>query len=113
MAFVYLIFGQGLITLVSIMLTHNFLQQVNALCWLLATGIGIAVIYGLDFSRALTQKPYPIVSSAFYGGFHRLAWGVALGWVVFACSRGYGGKNLLLFENMMTFENNLKLRLGQ
>jgi len=69
----------------------NLFKEVNALCWILAVGTGVGVIYGLDYSGVFDSEPYPIVSSAFYGGFHRLAWGVALGWVVFACSRGYGG----------------------
>jgi hypothetical protein len=74
----------------------------NVACWLVAAGTGIAVIYGLDFSRALTQNYYSKVLNAFYGGFHRLAWGAAVGWVVFACSRGYGGK-----ESRLKIKNNL------
>jgi len=61
------------------------------LCWLTAIGTGVGVVYGIDMSPIITQDFYSTTASAFYGGFHRLAWGLALGWVVFACSRGYGG----------------------
>merc|ERR1719384_3084673 len=27
--------------------------------------------------------------SAFYGGFHRAAWAIALGWLIFACCGGF------------------------
>ncbi len=31
-------------------------------------------------------------ANASYNAFHRLAWGVALAWLIFACHNGYGGK---------------------
>jgi hypothetical protein len=37
-------------------------------------------------------KDLSLAASAVYGGFHRFAWAVAIGWVVFACCRGYGGQ---------------------
>ena len=30
-------------------------------------------------------------SSAFYNGFHKIGWSLALAWVTFACHKGYGG----------------------
>ena len=43
----------------------------------------------------LEKEPLSLAANAVYGGFHRFAWAVAIGWVVFACCRGYGGKLLL------------------
>ena len=59
---------------------------VTAGCWILATCLGLSVIYGLD---PLGQ--HNAVENATYGGLNRLAWAVAVGWLIFACSRGYGG----------------------
>ena len=61
-------------------------------CWLTAFGIGIGVVYGLkvhDF--ILTGEPKSEATNIAYGSLHRLAWGLALAWVVFACVKGYGG----------------------
>ena len=73
--------------------------------WLLAFGIGIAVVYGLNLPKRLgigqVRVPLTKVENAFYGSLQRLAWAVAVSWVIFACCRGYGGK--LLFKYFSIF----------
>ena len=68
------------------------LQYLVALGWVLATAIGLAVVYGLI--PYLNEEEVPVMNSfvrVFYGSFHRLAWSVAVGWLIFACVHGYGG----------------------
>ena len=69
---------------------------VNVWLWLVSFAIGVLVVYGLtlpdrsaeDGITMLPMDPWP---NALYAGFHRLGWSLALGWVIFACCRGYGG----------------------
>ena len=58
--------------------------------WLSAFAVGFGVVYGLDIHAGM--EPPSIATNVVYGGFHRAAWGLALGWLIFACCRGYGGK---------------------
>ena len=81
------------------------------LLWSFAIATGLAVIYGLNLPKRIPgdtsinglddldgvdlrgyQEPFSLAAIAIYGGFHRFAWSVAIGWVAFACCRGYGGK---------------------
>lgn len=61
--------------------------------WATATATGLAVIYGLNFPHVLkTFEMKSKTENIFYGSFHRMAWGCALAWLVWACVKGYGGK---------------------
>lgn len=60
--------------------------------WILSVAIGLAIIYGLI--PYLDEEKVPEIDSAIkitYGSLHRLAWALVVGWVVWACVRGYGG----------------------
>ena len=60
--------------------------------WVLATAVGLAVVYGLV--PYLDEKQVPEINSfsrVSYGSFNRLAWSIAVGWLIFSCVHGYGG----------------------
>ncbi len=65
-----------------------------ASCWAAAVAIGVGVAYGAGIGAAVINDVSEYTSEAknvVYGSFHRLAWGVALGWLVWASVKGYGG----------------------
>lgn len=59
---------------------------------MIAALFGLAVIYGmtpyLDETTAPVINPFVRVS---YGALHHSAWAIAIGWIIFACTHGYGG----------------------
>ena len=61
--------------------------------WVIAIALGFAVVLGLPVNEIFVQdKPYPSnLAAGFYNGPGRLAWALAVSWVIFACCRGYGG----------------------
>ena len=67
------------------------------LMWILASGLGMVVIFGLRTNKVLasglTDSPSNL-ASAIYAGGSRLAWSLAVAWVIFACCRGYGGTDM-------------------
>lgn len=67
--------------------------------WTVAFILGYLVIYGLNLPEVTTGETLSKAATYAYGGLHRLAWGLAVGWVVFACSRGYGGKRFCNYFN--------------
>ncbi len=69
------------------------LQLTNIAGWLLAAGSGIAVVYGLGYTKWIEEgQEIARFPTALYAGFSRFTWGVCLAWVVFACTKGYGGR---------------------
>ena len=65
--------------------------------WIIAFGLGFTIVYGLDIpNHQECEDRLSNLAQAFYGGFYALVWGLAVAWVIFACSRGYGG---ILFKN--------------
>ncbi|XP_063860040.1 nose resistant to fluoxetine protein 6-like isoform X3 [Scylla paramamosain] len=60
--------------------------------WTLAAITGLLVVFGMySYNHFISPTPYELMSCLTYGGLHRLAWGAALSWLVFACHNGYGG----------------------
>jgi len=59
--------------------------------WTVAFLVGCLVIYGLvPYQKDMTLAA-SLPERAIYGGFHRLAWALALSWVILACIKGAGG----------------------
>jgi hypothetical protein len=58
----------------------------------MSSAIILAVIYGLI--PYLDETAVPAIDptvSLFYGSLHRTAWAAAVAWIVYACTKGYGG----------------------
>ena len=64
------------------------------------------VVFGLhDMRHEYAQKGFPWVfffpedpgyaKTIIYNCFQRVAWSLSLCWIIFSCSKGYGGNNLL------------------
>ena len=59
----------------------------------MAFGLGYAVVYGPYVEAYKELLDYlSDGSNVMYGAFHRLIWAIAVGWVVYACQNGFGGK---------------------
>lgn len=64
---------------------------------MLSTAVALAIVYGL--SPYVNQSTVPEISFAVkisYGPLHRTAWACVIAWIIFACSRGYGGLSSII-----------------
>ena len=59
--------------------------------WALAFLVGFLVVYGLVPYQKDPTLDASLAERAIYVGFHRLAWALALSWVILACIKGAGG----------------------
>ncbi len=71
------------------MYNGKYLQLQVVSGWILATGMGLAVMYGMV--PYTNDVSIPDAIRVTYGSLHRVAWAVTVSWVIFACTRGYGG----------------------
>jgi len=64
-----------------------------ALAWIWAVAflVGSLVIFGLVPYQKDSTLVASLAERAIYSGFHRLAWALALSWVILACIKGAGG----------------------
>ena len=66
-----------------------------AACSIVASAIGLAVIYGMV--PYLNPDEVPRIndfSRVTYGSFHRIGWAAFVIWIIFTCFHGYGGAYL-------------------
>jgi len=62
--------------------------------WLLAFAVGFSCVYSVDMFQYQSSNSDPSdLAEVSYNAFSRLAWSLALGWLIFACVHGYAGKN--------------------
>jgi len=60
--------------------------------WVSSLASFFAVVYGVDAVHILATADKPALGARVaYTALHRLAWGFALGWLIFASFHGYGG----------------------
>ncbi|KAK0053757.1 nose resistant to fluoxetine protein 6 [Biomphalaria pfeifferi] len=80
--------------LTGVMLAHykriHMPKFVVILGWILATAIGLAVVYGIN-GDLTGDNPSSLGAAAFYNSVSRTAWAVCVCWVIVACTSGYGG----------------------
>lgn len=69
--------------------------------WAIATTCALLVLYGLYDSEG--KEKLGVDASALYNATSRTAWGIAIAWVIFACSTGYGGRQLFNFPDLNSY----------
>ena len=66
----------------------------NLLGWMISIaliGLEIFVIYGPQLNT-FTPKPWPRINHIMYETTQRTVWAIALGFMIFSCAMGKGGK---------------------
>jgi len=68
------------------------LQYLAAGCWLLFTCIGVLLVYIPYTEHVDGLEPWTPAQHAAFEALGRPAWALCVGWVVYACAAGYGGR---------------------
>ncbi len=58
--------------------------------WLISTAAALSIIFGI-FPYLDPVTEIPVAEASIYAAAHRFGWGVVISWIIFACSKGYGG----------------------
>lgn len=58
--------------------------------WIVSLGTIVAIIFG-QYNIQQFNSTENLVASAFYDSCSRVTWCIALSWIIFACSKGFGG----------------------
>lgn len=58
----------------------------------MSTVLCLAVLFGAQPILDTTNHTYSQLESSMYIGFHRVAWGIGIAWIILACTWGYGGE---------------------
>merc|ERR1719414_1623182 len=72
-------------------------HALNVVMWQITLITMTLVVFGLHHLRVEVatspEQPYPVpfATAIIYNCFQRVAWSLSLCWVIFACSKGYGG----------------------
>jgi len=64
----------------------------NLLLWVICFGVCCVVVYGPYTDEG--DHVFTNLDSSMYEALARTGWGLAVAWVIFACSTGNGGKSL-------------------
>ena len=76
----------------------------------MATALGMSIIYGPYSVFKPGGELFNSAQNVIYGSFSRLAWALALAWVVYACQHKMGGQLLYCFSFLCWFEWFFRLR---
>ncbi|XP_077509838.1 O-acyltransferase like protein-like [Amblyomma americanum] len=68
---------------------HRMSRLVQGAAWALAATVSLAALLGVR-TWSVGRQPERL-ESAFYGGLHRVSWGLGVSWVMYACATGRGG----------------------
>jgi hypothetical protein len=69
------------------------LGWVVSLCSCAAIVFSVVVFYD-------DNHEYNAFESSVYAGLHRSAWALSIAWTAFACTKGYGGKLLIILYSL-------------
>lgn len=66
-------------------------KPVNTLMWISTICLMMSIIFGFFPFQVMTGNTTTLLENAFFNATFRIGWGLAIGWIIFACQNGSGG----------------------